>query len=306
MPSTVTNSGVRTSFSVVMMSPTRRPISSPVLIRVCAKLHRQSRPASCADAPADLLDALGRGLAAAVGDPAVGRELAADPLDRVVRDAEVHHAAHRRRCVSSKLISTTTSFGGTICTSCGLLSTRTTASFSSSTFSQAWCSSSRNSLVIRETSRSSISVSGRRASGAAFAPAAQQPVDDRIEDRRVDVENQVAFERLGLQQVEAGGVFQAEDELAVGELIDAGELHLDDAAQQGRQGRAEVAAEALVQRLQRPHLLLADALGPLEVVGRDLLARLGRLTPSARPSLLPPRRTGAAAARSPRCRPTSR
>ena len=81
------------------------------------------------------------------------------------------------------------------------------------------------------------------------------------------------FQRLGPQQVEAGRVFQAEDELAVGELIDAGELHFDDRPQQGREGRAEVAAKAFVQRLQGPHLLLADALGPLEVVGRDLLAR---------------------------------
>ena len=46
-----------------------------------------------ADRAADLLDAFGRGLAAAVGHPAVGRQLAADPLDRVVRDAEVHHSA---------------------------------------------------------------------------------------------------------------------------------------------------------------------------------------------------------------------
>ena len=51
--------------------------------------------------------------------------------------------------VSSKLISTTTSFGGTICTSCGLLSTRSTDSLSGSTFSQACFSSCRNSRVIR-------------------------------------------------------------------------------------------------------------------------------------------------------------
>ena len=112
--------------------------------------------------------------------------------------------------------------------------------------------------------------------GTALAAAAQQAVDDRIEDRGVDVEDQVAFQRLGLQEVEAGGVLQAEDELAVGELIDAGELDLDDAPQQGRQGGAEVAAEAFVQRLQGPHLLLADPLGTLEIVGRDLFAVLAR------------------------------
>ena len=39
--------------------------------------------------------------------------------------------------VSSKLISTMTSFGGTICTNCGLLSTRSTDSVRSNTFSQA-------------------------------------------------------------------------------------------------------------------------------------------------------------------------
>src|SRR5439155_26198260 len=103
--------------------------------------------------------------------------------------------------------------------------------------------------------------------------AAQQTVDDRVQDRRVDIEYQIAFERLGPQQVEAGWVFQAEDKFAVGELIDAGQLDFDDGAQQRRQGRAEIPAEAFVQRLQSPHLLLADAFGPLEVVGRDLFTR---------------------------------
>src|SRR5207244_2535105 len=64
------------------------------------------------------------------------------------------------------------------------------------------------------------------------APSAEQPVDDRVEDRRVDIEDQVSFQRLGPQEIEAGRVLEAEDELAVGELIDAGELHLDDASQE--------------------------------------------------------------------------
>jgi hypothetical protein len=63
---------------------------------------------------------------------------------------------------SSKLINTTTSFGGTICTNCGLLSTRSIERSNSSTFSQACFISLQNRSVIRETSRSSISVSGRR------------------------------------------------------------------------------------------------------------------------------------------------
>ena len=95
------------------------------------------------------------------------------------------------------------------------------------------------------------------------------------------------FERLGLEQIEAGRVLEAEHELAVGELIDAGELHFDDAPQQGRERRAEIAAEAFVHRLQRPHLLLADALGPLEIVGRDFRARP---CDAAAGGMAPPRR----------------
>ncbi len=175
--------------------------------------------------------------------------------------------------VSSKLISTTTSFGGTICTNCGLLSTRSTDSVRSNTFTQAACNCSRNRFVIRETSRNSISVSGRRASGPGSRPPPSNRSMNRIQNRRIDVEDQVAFKRLGPKQIEAGRVFQAEDELAVSELIDAGELHFDDAAEQAGQGRAEIAAKTFVQRLQGAHLLLADALGPFEIVGRDFFAR---------------------------------
>ena len=200
----------------------------------------------------------------------------------------------RSPSVSSKLISTTTSLGGTICTSCGLLSTRSTESFSGSTPSQACFSSCRNRPVIR-ADQPQLDLGQRPAGdGAGVFAAAQQAVDDRIEDRRVDVEDQVAFQRLGPQQVEAGRVFQAEDELAVGELIDAGQLDFDDRAQQGREGRAEVAAKAFVQRLQGPHLLLADALGPLEVVGRDLFARPGGAPASRGTSPRPAQRAAVA------------
>ena len=80
------------------------------------------------------------------------------------------------------------------------------------------------------------------------------------------------------------GIFQAENELAVGELIDAGELHFDDAAQQGRQGRPEVAAEALMQRLQCPHLLFADSLRAFEVIGGDLFAAFAASCGASAPS----------------------
>src|SRR6185369_15974411 len=66
-------------------------------------------------------------------------------------------------------------------------------------------------------------------------------------------------------------------ELGEGELLDRGDLYLGDGAEEAREGGAKVAAEALVEVLQRPHLVLADALGPLEVVGADLeVARCAR------------------------------
>ena len=151
----------------------------------------------------------------------------------------------------------------------------------------------RNRSVIRDTSRSSISVSGRRIGGVASLPppSSRSMIGYRIDRLMSRINCPSSGGRV--EQVEAGRVFEAEDELAVGELIDAGELHLDDRPQQGRQRRAEIAAEALVQRLQRPHLLLADALGPLEVVRRDLLAvpdralvaRVGDARPTSRPSI---------------------
>src|SRR5262245_28207905 len=79
--------------------------------------------------------------------------------------------------------------------------------------------------------------------------AAQQSVNDRIQDRGVDVEDQVAFQRFGSQQVEAGGILEAEHKLAVRKLIDARQLDFDDRAEQSRERRAEVAAKPLMQRL---------------------------------------------------------
>src|SRR5262245_58471182 len=83
----------------------------------------------------------------------------------------------------------------------------------------------------------------------------------------------MAFQRLGLEQVEAGGILEAENKLAIRELVDAGELDLDNAAQKPRQSRAEITGEAVVKRLQGAHLLLADALGMFEIVRDDLIAR---------------------------------
>ncbi len=67
--------------------------------------------------------------------------------------------------------------------------------------------------------------------GADLAAAAQHAVDDGIKNRWIDVENQIAFQGLGLEQIEASRIFQAEHEFAVGELIHAGELYFNDGPQ---------------------------------------------------------------------------
>ena len=91
----------------------------------------------------------------------------------------------------------------------------------------------------------------------------------------------MAFQRLGSDQVEARRILEAEYKLAIRELIDARQLDFDDRSQQRRERRTEIAAKALVQRLQRPHLLFADPLGAFEIVRYDLFTNAGRGFPRA-------------------------
>ena len=99
---------------------------------------------------------------------------------------------------------------------------------------------------------------------------AEQPVDDRIDDERRDLEADLPLERRTADEVEAGGIGQPADELRVGHLGRARHADLDDRAEEPRERRAEVPREGLVQHLERAHLVLRDALGTLEVVGADL------------------------------------
>ena len=161
----------------------------------------------------------------------------------------------------------TASSAGSTRSSRGLLSTCNTSSFRSSTSFHARRNSSRNRRTMRAARRSSISVSGRPQRRLVLAAAAQQTVDHRIEDRRLDVQQQAIVQRRGLQHMEARGRLEAVDELAVGALVDAGEAHVDAASQQGRKGRAEVARQALVQDPQPPQVLRTGAMRALEVVG---------------------------------------
>ena len=88
-------------------------------------------------------------------------------------------------------------------------------------------------------SRSSISVSGRRGERPGFLATPQQPIDDGIEDGRVDIQDQVAFQRIRPQRVETGRVLQAEDKLAVSELVDTRQLHFYDCTGAGKSAALE-------------------------------------------------------------------
>ena len=101
-------------------------------------------------------------------------------------------------------------------------------------------------------------------------PSSQETIEDRKNDRRIQIENDVAVEGVRLEQVETGRVLEAVDEFAVRQLVDADQFDFDDRPHQPRQIGAEFPAEAFVHRLKCPHLLYADALGTFEFVHADL------------------------------------
>ncbi len=86
---------------------------------------------------------------------------------------------------------------------------------------------------------------------------------------RVDVQNHVPVQSRRLQEIEAGRIFQAEHELAVGQLVHADQLDFDDRPQHAAERGPELPAEPVVEPLKRPHLLFADAFGAFEVVNAD-------------------------------------
>ena len=71
-------------------------------------------------------------------------------------------------------------------------------------------------------------------------------------------------------------------EFAVGELLDVGDIHFDDRSQIPRKCRPEISPESFVQRFERPHLILGNPLGPLEIIGLNVEMR------SEPPAALPP------------------
>ena len=226
------------------------------------------------DAAGDLLHGFQRRRPFAVGGPVVGRELAANPLNRIERNAHVHHAAN----FSQHQLETDEN--DHLIGRHNLHQLRIALHPLDRELERQHVLPGMAQLVEKELRdaghQAELNFRQRPAGdGARLLAPPQQPVDDRIEDGRVDVENEVAFQRLRPQEVEAGGILQAENELTVGELVHARQLDLDDAAEQSGKLRSEVAAKALVQRLQRPHLLLAHPLRPLEVIRQHALAVAG-------------------------------
>src|SRR5690606_31066739 len=94
------------------------------------------------------------------------------------------------------------------------------------------------------------------------------------------LQTELAFERRGVEQIETGRVGQRVDELAVSELLNGRDADFDNGPQETREGGPEVAREPLVNRFQRPDLILAHALGALEVIVADLLSARGSVPSS--------------------------
>src|SRR5262245_18574422 len=91
--------------------------------------------------------------------------------------------------------------------------------------------------------------------------AAEQAIDDGINDQRRNLQAKLAFELVGFEKIEYGGIGKRVDEFGIGELFAVGDGDLDDGAEIARERGAEVSTEAFVQSLQSAHLILADALG---------------------------------------------
>ena len=90
----------------------------------------------------------------------------------------------------------------------------------------------------------------------------------------MNVENQVAFERVRSQDIETGWRLEAEQEFTVCQLVNARKLDIHHRPQHRRQRGAEVTSEILMQRLKRADLLFAHSFRTFEVVGCDFPLRL--------------------------------
>ncbi len=99
--------------------------------------------------------------------------------------------------------------------------------------------------------------------------SAHQTVENRVDDQRTDLEAELPVERLSGDQAEAGRVGQTAQKFRVGHLLSLFDANLDDRSQEPGKGRSEVSCEPFMERLKRAHLVLADSLGTLEVVGAD-------------------------------------
>ena len=70
--------------------------------------------------------------------------------------------------------------------------------------------------------------------GTRFFPAPKQPVEQRKDDRRIDIEDDIAFKRCGPQYVEAGWILQAKYEFAVSHLVHTDQSDVHHASDQSR------------------------------------------------------------------------
>src|SRR5260221_7889021 len=76
--------------------------------------------------------------------------------------------------------------------------------------------------------------------------AAQQSIDDRIDDQRADLQAELPIQLLCVEQVETRRVRQRVNELAVRKLLNTGDGYFDDRAKIAGECHAEIAPETLM------------------------------------------------------------
>ncbi len=234
-PSIDTTAGLSAAVSVAMMSPTRRSANSASAMGVSASVTRTS-----ASAPA-----AGRVMGAGTGDDNWSSRRSSIRTGRQNRTPP-HSSPIARR----KATRITGSSAGRARSNRGSLSVCNTSKRKSSTLVHAARHSWRNKRTMRAC-QAPLDLGQRPLRGRSIvAGAAQQAVDHRVQDRRLDVEHHPIVQPIGLENVEAGRRLDVIGELPVGKLIDAAERHVDGCAQQGGQGRAETPRQTLVQRAQ--------------------------------------------------------
>ena len=169
----------------------------------------------------------------------------------------------------SRPIETTASLGDRIWSNCGSVSRPSTEKAMLATLCQARLRSCR--MMRNRVSRMLCSISVvSRVSARAFSAAAEQHLEKREYQRRIQLHHRVPVKRLHAESDQNGGRRQALRELGEGELFDRDQVHDHISAQVTGKAGSQIAGEVVVQQVDRPELVLGDPVRAAEIVDGGL------------------------------------